>query len=378
LNLHQDVNTREPRSFDGWALSTLISYDAVSPGILRFAVSASTLRRQTLFLVISQCHRDGVETVASRLRALVNDAVALRTDPRAQIAQVLMARHIRARNIVQALVGPVEGLVGVLGRLGDKPLHPNQYRTLLDILTSPEHKARAKVLMQVQRIKPVTLAVLLALKPPFLVRHLAASFGSVERVREFEAALDVIRMVRPEISDEELVTSLNTIDLSTSLSVWAERLISKASVFPLSPPIRDDAEFQFLGSAKALEDAAERFSNCLRSKIPVCALGRVAYIEYKPGPAIVELNSLSQGQWLLEGIYSPSNGPVDPGVVMAIRRRLNQAGVLVPARLAHARRFNKAAKFLSVYDFGSDLPDLDEVGDLQDLVGQVVAEFESA
>jgi hypothetical protein len=132
-----------------------------------------------------------------------------------------------------------------------------------------------------------------------------------------------------------------------------ERWVAKGH-FHVSCPIQDDEEWVGLRTGKAMADAAARYANCLRSKISLVAVGRAFYLEFKPAPAIVELNALSRNQWLLEGIYGPQNGRVERSMKKVILQKLKTAGILVPSRLAEAQRFNQAAKLLSICSFGMD------------------------
>jgi hypothetical protein len=127
-------------------------------------------------------------------------------------------------------------------------------------------------------------------------------------------------------------------------------------VFPSLPPIRDDEEWVVLRTGEAMREAAGRFRNCLREKVHVTALGRAAFVKWRREPgAVVELAALSTGSgapaWLLEGVYGERNSRVDQQTASTVCRKLQRAGVLLPAKLGHAQRHNKAAPLLDVYDF---------------------------
>ncbi len=152
---------------------------------------------------------------------------------------------------------------------------------------------------------------------------------------------------------------------------------TRPRTFPVSPPLHDDPDFVFLSTAEAIRDAAVRYRNCLKTKLPYCALGRFAYFEYRPSPVIVELASLSQGRFLLQGVYGPGNNRVDLDTARVIKGRLADAGVLLPACLAHASRYNKAARLMNVYDFDLEFPHLEDepVVELQAMVDQMEREI---
>jgi hypothetical protein len=121
--------------------------------------------------------------------------------------------------------------------------------------------------------------------------------------------------------------------------------------FEDAPLLQEDDELVALSSAEAMIDAATRFSNCLRTKIPLVAVGRAFYLEYKAGPAIIELISLSEDQWAVEHIYAPRNEEVSTGLLLKVLRKLEGTGILLPARLSHAQRNNGAARLLHIHDY---------------------------
>ncbi|MBJ6128564.1 hypothetical protein [Microvirga splendida] len=378
MDLFREVKTHAPRSFSGWALSALISHDEAHPGILRFTISASTLRRQAIFSVLAAISHDGIEAVAARLRPLIPNDRRHVSGPLALISSVLMTR--RVRDIVHALYGPVEGLVGVLGRLGDKPLRPTTYSTILALLSQPEHRARAKVLRQMEDVSASAPAILLALRPPFLLPNLIDGFRSADQVTEFRAAIDLICRVVPSVTELELAKSLADLGPDGHLDRWTDRWLQKAKRFPLSPPIQDDGEFVVLRSPKAMRDAAARFQNCLETKIGFCIVGRNAYVEYRPEPSVIELIGLNAGHWLLSGIYGPRNLPVNVGTAHAIHRKITAAGILCPARVAHAKPYNAVARLMGLLDFdGLELNALEEddhsTDGMEAMVEQVMRDF---
>ncbi len=377
MDLFPETKTRAARSFTGWSLNAAISCDEAHPGFLRFCVTSSALRRQIIFGALALVSYEGAEAIAARLRPLIRHDRPPISDPLAVIATVLMTR--RVRDISRALYGPVEGLVGVFGRLGDKPLHPVTYRTIVSLLSKPEHRARAKVLRQMQTVPASAPAVLLALKPPFLLPNLLECFRSVEEVTQFQSAIDLVQCVVPNVTQVELAKSIADLGPDAKLDDWCERWLHKSQRFPFVPPIRDDGEFVVLRSAKAMRDAAARFRNCLATKVGFCIVGRNAYVEYQPTPAIIELVGLSQGHWMLCGIYGPDNGAVDTDTAQAIHRKIQSAGILTPARVAHAKPYNAVARMMNIREFdGLELDVLEDDNELDALMEQVARDFEWA
>ena len=94
------------------------------------------------------------------------------------------------------------------------------------------------------------------------------------------------------------------------------------------------------------------------------ALGTTYLLEWLPSPAIIELDALSDGQWLLDGIWAPRNTKTEPEVVWAIRRKLRKHGVLLPRQHNDAAAPQmRVAKLLGVYDFRFGSQELDDLVD---------------
>jgi hypothetical protein len=179
---------------------------------------------------------------------------------------------------------------------------------------------------------------------------------------ELQRAVELVRACAPDLSDEAIAQSIRRLSPTTSLSTWLERLLRRATRFPNRPPIDDaDPDFLVLGTAEALRNKGRSFQNCLNSRLAAVALGRAAYLEWKHGPAIVELIGLSGGNWMLEGAWGPKNCQPDPEMVWAIRRRLSSRGVLLPIQHVEGKAQTGEAKLLGIYDFGFDLDFLSEL-----------------
>jgi hypothetical protein len=308
----------------------------------------SRLRRQAVFLALSFIHHARSGDIRDRLKPLA-DPEGWRANRDAEVGSILT--KARVRDLTTALIGPVEGLVGALNRLGDAPLPPLKYRQLVDLLRRPDLRNRAKVARQIQTITPVTLTVLHLLDEAFLHPEIVQRFQSVRQIADFNSTARLIRRVVPEVKDQDLVSSLKAIsEVRHGAASWAERWLNRA-VFETAPLLQEDDELVALGSAEEMIDAAARFSNCLKSKIPLVAVGRAYYLEYKAGPAIIELVSLSDDQWAVEHIYAPRNEDVSPGLLLKVLRKLEGTGILLPARLSHAQCNNGAARLLHIHDY---------------------------
>jgi hypothetical protein len=373
------MKTSRPRPIQGWGLEALVTLDASHPSILRFALQASPLRRQGIFLALSHLHFGTAEDLAARLTNTSADPTGC--DPLKTIGTALIT--MRVRDIVQALHPGVDGLLGVIRKLGDDPLHPLKYRTLVQMLSEKDQR-RAKVLRLLESITEFKLTVLHRPDPAFLsCLDLIESFRSTGSIEAFNAAVALIRRVVPNATDEELVASIKALGPNSTKEDWAQRWIAKA-LFPALPPLDDDHEWVVLRSGAALRDAADRFRNCLKGHIGACALARRAFVEWKPQPAIIELVVLcgvnGGYHFALEAIHGHQNGRVDPATISTVCRKLKRAGILLPAKLDLASKYNEAAALLNALEFdgfrGARVMDDEEDG-MDALIDEVIREMEA-
>jgi hypothetical protein len=318
-----------------------------------------------MFLVLASLEWDSSEAVASHLKNIASDENLPSDDPLSIISHALTTCR-RVRVVLNALYGPVDGLLGALKRLGDEPLPKDSYRTLMSLLTEPEHRARAKVLRQMSRITANHVTTLMWLEEPFILKELVEKLRPKD-VSQFWLAIGLIHQLVPEATTEDLVASLRSLQPSADLNRWVQKQVSRATCFPVALSGLDKT-FTPLTSAEAIRAKALQYQNCLRTELGEVALGRKYFLEYRPAPAIVELTALSEGRWVcLDGIYGPKNASLDPGTKRHIRRKLQASGVLVYARHAEASRWNSVARLLGIHDH--DDPVLEGDFDLTQLLG---------
>jgi hypothetical protein len=348
MNAIDLTSTSRARPFGGWALEALSLCDEQHPGTLRFALSTSSLRRQTTFLVLASLDWISPEAVAARLKNIDMDGNFPSDEPLSTISHALTTCR-RVRDVLHALYGPVDGLLGALKHLGDEPLPRDAYRTLVSVLTEPKHRARAKVLRQMSRITASHLTTLMWLEHPFILKELVEKLRPKD-VSQFWLAILMIHQLVPEATTEDLVASLRSLQPSAGLNRWVQKQVSRATRFPVALSGLDKT-FTPLNSAEAIRTKALQYQNCLRTELGEVVLGRKYFLEYRPAPAIIELTRLSEGRWAcLDGIYGPKNGSLDPGTKRLIRRKLQASGVLVYARHAEASHWNSVARLLGVHD----------------------------
>jgi hypothetical protein len=348
------------RPFEGWALESIAQADRTSAGMLRTALSASSLRRQTMFLVFASLDWLPPEAMAANLRSMNLEGCPPDGNPIQVISHALSACR-RVRDLLHAAYGPVDGLLGVLKRLGDDPLPQDSYRDLLSVLTEPEHRGRAKVLAELPKITSAHLTTLLRLEDSFILKELVEHLDPND-VARFSTAVRLVEHLSPQMTTEDLVASIKSLQPESNLHIWLQNQVRRAQIFPVPLPELDKA-FVPLTSSEMIRAKALEYRNCLRSRFGELALGRTCYVEFQPSPAIIELTALSEGRWAcFDKIYGPRNARPNSATRRAILQKLRASGVLIYAHHDEISRWNSISRWLGIHDYDEAI--LDEVFDL--------------
>jgi hypothetical protein len=306
-----------------------IELDAHCPSFLAYTLSASVLKRQSIFVALGMLEQEGPDLLAASLSALAPAHCALPPHPMARIAQTLTV--MRARKIVEAVFGEVPpGLLGMLSLLGDSPL-PQQhvYRLVFEMFSNPEHRERASALLQVSgRISPSHIEIARYLDP-ILLHHNVLNRVSLQQVEDVNAALALVRKTVSSATDAALRQSIEQIGPKTSLGEFFARWLKKMDQPMAVPDIpADDPDLTLLATGKAMVVLGRRFQNCLGSKTLFVATGRHAYVHWRKSPeAIAELHRLSDGQFVLADVHAVLNQRPDPRLIAVVRSKLQSLGI---------------------------------------------------
>src|SRR5829696_982040 len=162
-SLFERIGTKpklEPQPFSDWGLELACRIDTACPSFLAHTFHESNLKRQSIFAALAELDTTSSDDLAPRLRAIAPAECITTPDPLAQIGR---ARIIaKARDIIGAVYGTVpDGMLGVMARVGADPFRePGGYRDLFRMLTEPQHRGRAKVLMQIEgKISPIKIEI---------------------------------------------------------------------------------------------------------------------------------------------------------------------------------------------------------------------------
>lgn len=349
-----------------------IELDALTPSIIATSFQWGSLRRQVMFLIISQMSTtlDPSEFLS---RCGGSDAEST-IDPIARLGSSLLTQ--RPQHLLRELLSTVpDGLIGTLRRLGPEPAeNPLFYTTLLRVFNSPQPANRIRVRLLGQStgpLRPGQIEGLAVLDPAMLHLSVLARTKNVAEAQTLNNALAYVRARCRTATDQALRQSLDRISEQRKISHWFRRWAERFDRLPVCvSPFVADPTLRVLDSGPALLDAGRRYGNCLASKIGEVVTGRYLFIEHQPDPslpgAIAELRYTSKG-YVLDGLYMKSNGALPHERAAALRTRLAKCGVAIRCHVPGDEAQLKAtAKLLGVYDWrghGGDMPwglDLEE------------------
>lgn len=363
-----------PKPFDGDHLAAACRLDAALPGYLAASFHASALKRTAQFIACAETDFDQPHIMAARLAAISPSDFSA-ADPLAQIARALIV--LKPAPIVQASYGTLPpGLIGLLARFGHDPLRdPGDYRLAFELFSRSEHRARAKLLGQIEgKITAKSLRIIARIDPIFLRPHVLERVRSETALEALHEALALIRRLVPSATDATLRESLDHLSpRDRDLSKWIEGWLRKSERLLVTPPIpAGDPDLRLI-PLKDLDEVGRKLGNCLGSRIAYGALGCRLYYEWgrDQTAAAVELRALSGGAWVIEQIRGTHNQPVTPAGLKAIRAKLSSYGVLSYIAPGMGRAGSRLASLLRAYD----LTDTDAEEEFDDAVDGIVEEL---
>lgn len=339
-----------------WAMRCLLQLDEAWPGLLREATLASDLRRQVIFHVLAVSLGEAATAARAAALAAVLGEAADGLTPQQVIAKAVL--DLKGEAIFSALYGDAKGLVGVHSRLGREPLQIAHYQAIVRLLAPSADRARARVFMQIEGPTGDLIEVVEAIPSALLHPRIVSLIGTKERLLGVLSTIDAIRAMNPAVSERDIALSLQRLESRKALRGWARRWLTKG-LHVHRPDLSADPRFRVLGSGDDLAAAARRFENCLRGHAFEAALGRCAFAEYLPRPAIVQLIALSEGRWLIEGVFGPKNASVEKTALREIIGGLTRLGILAPRGVIDGHRFRPAIDLVGGSFLGFGLGGLD-------------------
>ena len=359
-SLFQRLGTKpklEPQPFSGWPLELACRIDMASPSFVAHTFLASNLKRQSIFAALAELDTSKPDDLAARLRAIAPADCTATLDPLAQIGRALIIA--KARDIIGAVYGTVpDGMLGVMARVGADPFRERGgYRDLFKMLIEPQHRGRAKVLMQIEgKISPIKIELLMRLDPVLVHKNVLGCLFEVKVVDDLHVLLELIRTCCSSATNDAIRRSLDQMRTSTDLPKWAQSwLIKMDRAPPVALPLPvDDPDF-VLAYGAGLSVLGRRLRNCAATKVGSVAVGKSLLYEWvKPPGAVVELRRLSDGRWLLMDILGNANSRPPTDLASTIRDKLMSHGVLTFGAPHPSRSSGGMSRLLYSFDLQAD------------------------
>ena len=345
--------TLEPRTVSGWPLRTLCELDTASPHFHSHVLTASALKRQSIFAVLAELQGDAGRVAAALGRASDIESGDLFT----QLARSMVV--LKPSQIVQAIFGCIpDALLGTLKRVGPNPLSRiGLYRDLFCLFSDPEERERADLIRQFPgELTEERLEIALVLDSALVHQR---AFERVTDLDDAQQANGAVRLIRATVSaatTAELRQSLASLPQGIGLPVWASTWLRRLDKPLAAPPIQNGSDFIVL-KVSELRAGSMRLRNCLRERVLHLACGRDCYVVSTASPEVVaELRRTSDSRWVLVDIWGAGNERPDQRIADEMRRKLEAAGVVSLAAAVAEADLEQLAEFFGAFDLVSGWP----------------------
>src|SRR3954466_1552596 len=215
-------HARDPKPFGGWAMAKAAGLDrAGARGLVADLLTASTLRRQTAFVVLATVPLDEPGPFLERLG-----------EPGTSLGDVIRIR--RARDLIAATsaITPEAvpaGFERALIRIGDKPLRREHlYGRLFAIISQEPHGPKAHALRYCGPITSAIIEALDLLDPALLDPEIVRDIHSPRRAHHANRVLRFIQQVCSAATDEALRVAARQAVGGSGLERLARRWMERA------------------------------------------------------------------------------------------------------------------------------------------------------
>lgn len=294
--------------------SALVKLDDVESGVLARVVTAAPARRQAIFAALAAqeikggdiCPPDDVST--------------------ASFAEVV--RHGRAADILRhAFVDVPQGLLGLLERVGEKPLPRARDYIALHALAESDDVRGVNALRGSGRITCRKLEVLAALDPRWRHANTLERIDSGVEAMRFNSAVKFVQSVNSKATDEVVAGAIARMARSSSLPKLLDRLLRRADRLPPHPISEDDNELRPLATIRDLLEAGRKYRNCLAHRLSEIAAGKMAFAEFR-GEALVEFRPLTLGAgWMMSRVHIARNDFAPLALIAEVEAKCDAIGI---------------------------------------------------
>lgn len=323
----------------GWSTDALVKLDDEVPGILSRVLTAAPARRQAIFAALAARE--------------VNDGLFGRADSLfpPDLAEVL--RHGRISDILRHAFGQVpQGFPGALERVGERPLdRPEDYLAIRDVLASDDQRA-ATALRSGGKITRAKMRVMAALDPRWLHANTLSRIDSPVEANAFNHAVAFVQSVNTNSTEEAVAEAIARMNPTSTLPRLLQRMLHRADRLPPHPVSVEDKELRPLLTVNHHLQVGRRYRNCVSSKVPEVAAGRMALAEFR-GEVLLEFRPLSANAgWKLWAIHGHRNGPVEHQVAEAAAAKCETLGIPRPNENVGGVGWHSYRRFTREVDWG--------------------------
>ena len=237
-----------------------------------------------------------------------------------------LLRLRKRKSVIRLVCGSCPaGTITALGKMGRRPYAGARYLELFSLLRNRE---TSKYLRHASSISPRLIRVLVSSETQIRLPCDTLRSANPESIEDFNLAVESIKELRPELTDDDLEASLKNGSRSDGfdLADWFNRLISRAPFPP--PPWAGTSELVPLKSAEEMDSASRRFRNCLDSQSNSVLEGdSYFYVWHGREEAAIELRRSHRFGWGVHEILGKGNKNVSIGTRTEIFETLSKFGI---------------------------------------------------
>ena len=237
-----------------------------------------------------------------------------------------LLRLRKRKSVIRLICGSCPtGTITALGKMGRRPYAGARYLELFSLLRNRE---TSKYLRHASSISPRQIRLLASSETQIRLPYNTICSANPESIEAFNLAVESIKELRPELTDDDLEASLKNGSKSDGfdLTGWFDRLISRAPFPP--PPWAGTSELVPLQSAEEMDSASRHLRNCLNSQNNSVLEGdSYFYVWHGREEAAIELRRSHRFGWGVYEILGKVNKNVSSGTRSKILGTFSRCGI---------------------------------------------------
>lgn len=306
-------------------------YGWLTPYVAQLAANNAEIASRVLILTREELH------FIALVLSLMGDG---REDPCA-IADLARALGRVPRKTVLCNFAPCAdpGLTKLAAKLAGRVWRPSAYARVAALWSEPHAR---KVLAHLPSVSRRQAAMLARLPAPYRTRGVLKMIKERRDLKELLFAIEVVRRVRLDLTDRQILASLERAD-GSYISDWVMRHYEHVP-FPEAPTgaisVGTCGTLRPIGTYSEVSATAHEFDNCIRRRHWRILKGDSYLYRYMPGDgredAVIELRRAPVIGWTLEEAKRPKNAELLGVDREAIFKALREQGFSI-APQAHDR-----------------------------------------